>query len=103
MANKIKNAEIDILPDEKEFNDYDMLQDTLASLKHINTEYGLLVTEASNKNLSDKIEKLAKEIGTLARDCFNLMFEYGWYELTEEDNSSIKEIYKDFSKKKNNF
>ena len=103
MSNKIKNSLMDMLPSEDSFNDYDILLDTMSSLKHLNTSYGLLITEASNKGLSSDIEKLGKEIGSLGRDCFNLMFEYGWYELTEEDNSNIKEIYKKFNKKSENF
>ena len=100
--NKIKNAKVEILPNEKIFNDYDMLVDTGISLKHLNTEYGMLKQEASHKELTDLVEKISKDISKYARDIFNLLFELGWYELTEEDPKTIKEAYNKFQKYQKN-
>lgn len=100
---KVKNEQKDVLPAADTFNDYDILEDTLSSLKHLSTTYGLLVQEASNKQLSDNVDKIAKQISKLARDTFNLMFANGWYELTEEDQMTIDETYNKFDNKRKDF
>jgi len=99
MDNKVKNPMKDPLPDTNSFNDEDILNDVLISLKHLSTMYGTLNQEASNKELVSKIEMLNKEVSTLARDSFNLMFENGWYCLERETPEKLNEEYNKFSNK----
>ena len=91
MENKIQNPKQDILPDETSFNDKDMLQDALTSIKGLVQEYGLLGSEASNQTLKTEIEKLSKALDQKQRDLFNLMFEKGWYVLEKVDTNKINE------------
>ena len=94
---KVENKKEQILPSEEVFNDKDILQDTLVSLKHLGTMYGTFISEASNKKLISSIEPHSKDITTRARECFNLMFEKGWYCLTEESSTTIDDAYNKYS------
>ena len=103
MKNKIMNEKEFPLPNEEEFNDEDILLDVMTSLKHLSTVYGTLIQEASNEDLSSRIEKNAKKISTLARDSFNLMFEKGWYGLEPQDCEKLCEEYNNFETKGQQF
>jgi len=81
------------------FNEEDILQDVLASMKHLSTIYGTLSQEASNAHLLKKIEPLAKQVAKMARDSFNLMFKKGWYTLEAQVPKKIEEEYNKFKKK----
>ena len=94
---KIENKKEKILPNEEVFNDKDILKDTLVSLKHLGTMYGTFISEASNKKLVTSLETLAKDINTKARECFNLMFEKGWYSLTEESKTTVDDHYNEYA------
>ena len=93
----------EVMPSESSFNDEDILLDTMTSLKHLSTLYGSLISEASNKHLLKDIEPLSKDTSKLARDCYNLMFEYGWYSPKEEDKVTISENYTKFKEKEELF
>lgn len=99
--NKVQNPKQQVLPDENSFNDCDILQDVSTSLKHLSTLYGLLVQEASNENLSNRADGLAKEIGTMARNSFNLMFEKGWYCLEKVPAQKLSQEHNKFMQKGN--
>ena len=99
MVNKVNNQKADVLAKSSILNDEDILQDVLASMKHLSTVYGTFVQEASNKQLLAKIEPIAKEVGTLARNSFNLMFEKGWYTLEVAVPKNIDKEYQKFLKK----
>ena len=101
--NKVQNPKQPVLPDEKSFNDEDILQDVMTSLKHLSTQYGLLVQEASHQALSDQVGTIAKEVGTMARTSFNLMFEKGWYSLEKQQPQKLTEEYTKFSQKQQQF
>ena len=103
MSNKVQNKMNSPLPSKKAFNDEDILQDVAISIKHLTTEYGLLIQEASNKKLADKISNISKDLSTLSRDTFNLMFENGWYTLEKTEKTKLSEEYNKFSKKLEEF
>ena len=88
---KVENPKQDILPDEISFNDKDMLEDALTSVKGLVTSYGILGTEASNQTLKTEIDSLSKALGEVQRNLFNLMFEKGWYILEKVDAAKINE------------
>lgn len=75
---------------EQEFNDKDMLHDTLISAKSLSNLYNIFSSEASNKELLDELSPLRMQVSRSQRDLFNLMFEMGWYELEEEPQTKIK-------------
>ena len=99
MANKVENTKAEVLPSEEVFNDEDIIVDVLNSLKHLGTSYGTLLQEASNKDLSTKLEVLSKEVGTMARDSFNYLFKKGWYALEEADRNKVTEEHQKFIQK----
>ena len=96
MNERVTNEKHDVLPNNETFNDWDMLHDTLTSLKHLGTTYGMACTEASNKHFLKEIEPLAKETNKLARDCYNLMFVYGWYPIFKENEQRIVSVCEKF-------
>ena len=96
---KIENKKAMILPDEASFNDEDIIQDVLISLKNLNTLYGLLKQEASNESLINKVDTLCKENFNCTRNCFNLIFEKGFYALEEQNTTKITEEYNKFNNK----
>ena len=100
MNNKIENVKQPVLPNDNSFNDEDILQDVLASLKHLSLLYSNCKGEASNKQLESKIDSICKEVGQMARDSFNLLFEKGWYSLEKEAPQKISQEINKFSSKK---
>lgn len=100
-SNIVKNEMEDVQPEGVVFNDEQILQDVLSSLKHLLTEYGLLQTEASNQELASTVEQAAKQVGTMTRDSFNLMFKKGWYTLEKAETTKIKKEYDKLNKKLN--
>ena len=103
MNHKVINDMEDIKPSENVFNDEDILNDILTSLKHLGTLYGAFISESSNKTLLSKIEKLSKTTADFARDSFNLLFEKGWYSLECAPVSTIEEKLNKFTNKKETF
>lgn len=99
MDNKVKNPKQDALPNVNSFNDEDILNDVLISLKHLSTMYGTLGHEASNATLSNQVDTLNKGVSKLGRDAFNLMFEKGWYCLERETPQKLNEEYNKFTQK----
>ncbi len=98
--NKVENPKQVVLPNEQNFNDENILNDVLISLKHLSTMYGTLKQEASNKKLVNEVDSISKDVGNMARDSFNLMFEKGWYSLERADDQKLSEEYNKFSLKK---
>ena len=96
MSERITNEKHDVLPDNMSYNDWDMLFDTLASLKQLGTMYGMACAEASNKHFLKEIEPLGKETNKLARDCYNRMFIYGWYPITKENDTRINDLHEQY-------
>ena len=96
MNERITNEKHDVLPNNETFNDWDMLHDTLTSLKQLGTVYGMACTEASNKHLLKQLEPLTKEINKQARECYDLMFIYGWYPIYKENEHRINDIHEQY-------
>jgi len=100
LEKEIKNAKAEITPDEIVFNDLDILEDTLISLKQISHTLDTAKSEASNKDLITTYDTLSKSMFNTTRDVFNLMFENGWYTLEEADAAKIKKTYDKFNSRK---
>lgn len=96
--NKVENKRVKPLPSEEAYNDSDKLNDLLLCAKTINKSYGTFAEEASNDTLYTKIGDLSKDMGQLARDVFNLMFDKGWYKLERQDEDKIKQIHSQYKK-----
>lgn len=100
MPKEIKNKKADLFPDEIAFNDRDILEDTLITLKQVSHTLDTAKSEASNKDLITSYDTLSKSMFNTIRDVFNLMFEKGWYTLEEVDTSKIKKAYDKFNSRK---
>jgi len=96
MNKEISNQKQPITPNEHDFNDRDILQDSLDSLKHLGTLVGTLVTEASNKKLFSTVEEVEKKVKKSSRQAFNTMFQLGWYSMTEDTEECIQKTYQQF-------
>lgn len=95
-SQEVMNPKAEILPDEKQFNDRDRINDLLISIKHITYMYSLACQEASNCDLYDKLFKIFQESSQLQRKAYDLMFEKGWYKLEKEQAQKIDKKHQTF-------
>ena len=72
-----------------ELNDKDYINCLLTSLKDIEKNYIISVTEASNESLYQKYEATLNKISKLQRETYELMFRKGWYKLEKADQTKI--------------
>ena len=87
---KIKNPETKVSKG-MELNDRDYITCLLTSLKDIEKNYTIALTEASCENLYNKHKETFLSIAELQREVYELMFQKGWYKLETAENTKIKE------------
>lgn len=92
MNNQIKNPKVEVTSGLM-LNDKDYVNSLLAILKDIVKNYAIFITEASNKYLYDKYEKMLLEYSALQRKTFEVMFAKGWYVLEKADDTKIQSEY----------
>lgn len=90
--NKICNPKTEVPTGTKE-NDKDYLNSVLSSLKDMEKNYAVVLTEASNEYLFAKYDEMFDEIKELQRDAFELAFKKGWYILEKAEDTKITEKY----------
>ena len=90
---KISNPKIEI---EKgmNLNDKDYMTLLLSTLKCIEKNTTVFLTEASNENLFSKINNIFDKYKNLQRDTFESMFRKGLYELEAVEEKKINEKLK---------
>ena len=77
------------------FSDKDILIDTLSSIKSLASLYHQFSIEASNDLVFDISSDLREEIFDEQRDCYNLLYSKGWYQVESQPQSKLdKEIEK---------
>jgi len=74
-------------------NEKDYLTNLLTTLKDIEKNYCIAITEASCENLYQKYLKSFLEIDKLQRQTYELMFQNGWYCLEKAENKKIQTKY----------
>lgn len=89
---KITNPKTNI-PTGIEMNDKDYLTCLLTILKEISKNYSLAMTEASNEHLYKSYFSIFKEVSSLQREVYQLMFQNGWYTLETAELTKINEKY----------
>lgn len=94
--NKITNPKTET-PTGIEMNDKDYLTCLLTILKEMSKNYCTAMTEASNEHLYKSYLAIFKEISTLQREVYELMFQNGWYALEKADQTKINEKYNTLS------
>lgn len=90
--NKISNPKTEV-PTGMNLNDKDYMDNVLSSLKAMEKNYTVALTEASNEVLLEKYDEMFNEIKQYQREVYELMFKNGWYELEKADTSKINEKY----------
>ncbi|MBQ3307458.1 MAG: spore coat protein [Bacilli bacterium] len=76
-----------------ELNDKDYCTCLLSTLKEIEKNTCVAMTEASNEWLYDYYKEMFINLSDLQRRLFELMFQNGWYQLENVDASKIDDKY----------
>lgn len=90
--NEIKN-EFVAVPDGKSLNDRDYLNSILSTLKEMEKNYSIAMSEASNEFLYQEYKRDFDMYILLQRKVFELMFKNGWYVLECADANKISKKY----------
>lgn len=88
--NKISNPQT-TTPTGMQLNDKDYLTCLLTTLKEMQKNYSVAMTEASNEYLYKSYLTMFQEITTLQRETYELMFQNGWYTLETAPVTKITE------------
>lgn len=96
--NEIKNAKKETKQGIN-MNDCDYLNTVLELEKNLSNYYSIALNEASNDYLYEDYFSMFEDTKDLARECYNLMFEYGWYTLEEAEEQKVNEKINCFNKK----
>jgi len=86
--NEIKNQKKEV-PTGIEMNDRDYLNSILELEKNMSNNYSIALNEASNEYLYEDYFTLFEDTKDAARECYNLMFQYGWYTLEEAEDQKV--------------
>ncbi len=101
---KIENPETKVLKG-MELNDKDYLTLLLTSLKDIEKNYVIAMTEASNEYLYKQLEEVFLQIADFQREVYEVMFQNGWYKLETVDtlklNNKLETLNQELSDLKN--
>lgn len=76
-----------------ELNEKDYCMCLLTSLKEMEKNYVIAMSEASNEWLYDKYKDSFMEISNLQRKVYTCMFRYGWYQLETVADTKLDEKY----------
>ena len=96
-TNKISNQKTEV-PTGVELNDKDYATCLLTSLKDMEKNYVIAMSEASNESLYEKYEEAFLEISALQRKTYEVMFKKGWYCLEKAQQQKITEKLNTLSK-----
>ena len=89
-ANQITNPKTNV-PTGINMNEKDYLTCLLTILKEMTKNYSTAMTEASNEHLYKSYYSIFKEISTLQREVYELMFKNGWYSLEKAEVTKIEQ------------
>ena len=94
--NQITNPKTNV-PTGINMNDKDYLTCLLTILKEMTKNYATAMTEASNEHLYKSYYSIFKEVSTLQREVYELMFKNGWYSLEKEEATKIEQKHQTLS------
>ena len=92
MNNKICNKKVEV-PKGIEMNDKDYITSLLSTLKDMEKNYVIAMSEASCEELYNKHKQVFDAISSLQREVYELMFRKGWYSIEEADANKINQKY----------
>ncbi len=99
MNSELNNKETQV-SNKNEYNDKDILQDVLTSLKSLDSLYSIAKQEASNEELYDSFDEFEMDVSECQREAFETMYALGWYTLTKSPQTKIDETLKKFNQMK---
>lgn len=73
-------------------NDKDIITNLLTLLKDIEKNMTVSLTEASNEKLYKEYKDMFDTIALYQRQCYELMYQKGWYKLENVPSSKINTI-----------
>lgn len=88
--NKVSNPKTEVSTGMK-LNDKDYITCLLMTLKCMEKDYVIALTEASNESLYQKYHQTFEKISSLQRKVYETMFQKGWYCLEKAENNKIIE------------
>ncbi len=90
MNNKISNKKVEV-PDGMALNDKDYINCLLSTLKEMEKNYVLAMSEASSEKLYQLHKDVFLKVASMQREVYELMFRKGWYCLEKVDNNKIND------------
>ena len=92
MNNKICNKKVEVSKG-IEMNDKDYITSLLSTLKDMEKNYVIAMSEASCEELYNKHKQVFDAISSLQREVYEFMFRKGWYFIEEADANKINQKY----------
>lgn len=92
MNNKICNVKVEV-PEGISLNNKDYLSSLLSTLKEMEKNYVVAMTEASSKKLYQLYREVFLKIASMQREVYELMFRKGWFCLEKLDGTKIADKY----------
>ena len=92
MMSKIQNKVVEV-PNGIELNEKDYCVCLLSTLKEMEKNYAIAMTEASNEWLYDIYKKTFIDLSNFQRELYLLMFQQGWYVLENVESKKINDKY----------
>ena len=83
------------------YSDKHNLIDVLTSIKSLASLYHNFSIEASNDLVFDISSDLREEIFDEQRDCYNLLYSKGWYQVEEQPTTKLTKDIEKYTKTKN--
>jgi len=88
--NKVSNPKTEV-PKGMNLNDKDYITCLILSLKCLEKNYVIALTEASNESLYQKYYQTFEKISSFQRKVYETMFQKGWYSLEKAETNKITE------------
>ncbi len=92
MSSQIKNPKTEVSKG-MSLNEKDYLTSLLTSLKNMEKNYCIAMTEASCEELYQKYLETFLNISAMQREVYELMFLNGWYVLEKAESNKIQDKY----------
>lgn len=83
----------------QKFNDQEIVNCMLISLKHLKAMYNYFSEEAGTPELFQEANRLYEEVTTLQREIYDYMIEENWMQIEAQTASKIEKAYKPLKKK----
>ena len=90
MNNKICNMKVEV-PKGMSLNDKDYINSLLSTLKEMERNYVIAMSEASNEKLFQTHKATFLKIVDLQREVYEMMFRNGWYQLEKAEETKVSQ------------